>query len=81
MKSSIQSKVFFFYLILSVLLGQDSTSSGSQKKIGPIIDDLPVLDSLIVVEKDSIRNDIIRKYNLPQTSNYPINASGTFFRG
>ncbi len=81
MKSSIQSKVFFFYLILSVLLGQDSTSSGSQKKIGPIIDDLPVLDSLIVVEKDSIRNDIIKKYNLPYTSHYPINASGTFFRG
>ena len=81
MKSSIQSKVFFFYLILSVLLGQDSTSSGSQKKIGPIIDDLPVLDSLIVVEKDSIRNDIIKKYNLPYTSHYPINASVTFFRG
>ena len=51
------------------------------KKIGPIFNDLPHLDSLIIVKKDSIK---VRsnKTTVPLgTTSYPINASGTFFRG
>ena len=49
-------------------------------KIGPLINDLPMLDSLV-----TIKNDITAQVNNSQikldTSQYPLNASGSFFRG
>ena len=67
------------------LFSQDSTQTDLPKTIGPIIDALPFIDSLIVVEKESIvQNTSINKpiaQPLSQKKAYPINASGTFFRG
>ena len=67
------------------MFSQDSTQTDLPKTIGPIIDALPFIDSLIVVEKESIvQNTSINKpiaQPLSQKKAYPINASGTFFRG
>ena len=51
------------------------------KKIGPIFNDLPHLDSLIIVKKDSIKVRSNKKTVPLGRTSYPINASGTFFRG
>ena len=51
---SIVNKTYLVVSIVSVLLGQDTTKIIIGKKIGPIVNDLPHLDSLIVVDNDSI---------------------------
>ena len=61
---------------------QDSTKKELLNQIGPIIEDLPILDSLLVYNKDS--TTVNPKIVIAQTSDlntYPMNASGTFFRG
>ena len=49
------NKTYLLVSIVTVLLGQDSTKMINGKKIGPIFNDLPHLDSLIIVKKDSIK--------------------------
>ena len=63
------------------MFGQDSTQSAFKRQIGPILNDLPDLDTLIVIEEDSTDKIVKKKYNYSKTQFYPINASGTFFRG
>ena len=49
-------------------------------KIGPLINDLPMLDSLVTINNDTtaqVNNSQIKL----DTSQYPLNASGSFFRG
>ncbi len=81
--------ILFFTLSVN-LIAQDSTQVELPQKIGPIIDALPVLDSLIVVEKDTVNQKQPVKNqstsqpvnrSTDQSKSYPINASGTFFRG
>ena len=81
---SLTIKIAIFWLVsLSLGLGQkDTTNFKLPNQIGPIIDNLPRLDSLIVLNKDTL--DIRLKKNIISPSNtniYPINASGSFFRG
>ena len=79
------NKYFIFFGLPVILFSQDSTQIDMPQKIGPIIDTLPILDSLIVVKKDSVKQkESINKPINPspnQSISYPINASGTFFRG
>ena len=79
------NKYFIFFGLTVILFSQDSTQIDMPQKIGPIVDTLPFLDSLIVVKKDSVKqNESIKKPINPspnQSISYPINASGTFFRG
>ena len=70
-------KSFIIAGLLGLLSAQDSTRIELPEKIGPIIDALPVLDSLIIVKKDTVD----QKQSTNQLKSYPINASGTFFRG
>ena len=79
---SIVNKTYLVVSIVSVLLGQDSTKIIIGEKIGPIVKDLPHLDSLIVANNDSIEIILNKQPIIPsKSSSYPINASGTFFRG
>ena len=79
---SIVNKTYLVVSIVSVLLGQDSTKTIIGEKIGPIVKDLPYLDSLIVANNDSIEIKLNKQPTiLSKSSSYPINASGTFFRG
>ena len=79
---SIVNKTYLVVSIVSVLLGQDSTKIIIGEKIGPIVKDLPDLDSLIVANNDSIEISLNKQPTIPsKSSSYPINASGTFFRG
>ncbi len=79
---SIVNKTYLVVSIVSVLLGQDTTKIIIGKKIGPIVNDLPHLDSLIVVDNDSIKIGLNKQPTiLSKSSSYPINASGTFYRG
>ena len=49
-------------------------------KIGPLIDELPMLDTLQLVRTDTVGDTIIiQKKSI--TDQYPLNASGSFFRG
>jgi len=79
------SKNLIFFGLSAILSAQDSTLIDLPQKIGPIIDALPVLDSLIIVKKDTIdqKNSYVQFINpsTRQQKSYPINASGTFFRG
>ncbi|MDP7330626.1 MAG: hypothetical protein QGI44_04945 [Candidatus Marinimicrobia bacterium] len=72
----------YWVLLTGTLISQDSTQTTLPNQIGPIFDDLPILDSIIVVVKDSIiqpkPNNI---HSMAPATLYPINASGTFFRG
>ena len=74
-------------LIFSILLSftsgqQDSTKKVVLNQIGPIIDDLPILDSLLVKSNDSTKfKDKISIDKSTYIKTYPMNASGTFFRG
>ena len=78
---SILNKNILLVSIVSSLLGQDSTKMIIGKQIGPILNDLPVLDSLIIVNKDSSSMDLKQSTPIAKAPSYPINASGTFFRG
>jgi len=76
------NKSLFFVALPAIFFSQDSTQIELSQKIGPIIDFLPVLDSLIINQKDT--TDFLLKAEIdPQKTmrSYPINASGTFFRG
>lgn len=78
---SILNKNILLVSIVSSLLGQDSTKMIIGKQIGPILNDLPVLDSLIIVNKDSSSMALKQSTPIAKAPSYPINASGTFFRG
>ena len=61
------NKYFIFFGLPVILFSQDSTQIDMPQKIGPIIDTLPILDSLIVVKKDSVKqkesiNKLINRY-------------------
>ena len=49
-------------------------------QIGPLIESMPHLDSLVVNKKDSVENKVLysKKNNL---KTFPMNASGFFYRG
>ena len=49
-------------------------------KIGPLIDELPMLDSLRSIKIDTSRIIAI-DLTKSNTDQYPLNASGSFFRG
>ena len=83
------NKYFVFFGVTAILCSQDSTQIDLPQKIGPIINHLPHLDSLIAVQKDTLNQSTMSaealaqagKHPLTQPISYPINASGTFFRG
>ena len=60
--------------------GQDTTSFELPIQIGPIVDDLPLLDTLLATVEDTILRKE-KKIAVPPVKSYPLNASGTFFRG
>ena len=75
-------KSLCFFALPAIFFSQDSTQIELSQKIGPIIDSLPVLDSLIINQKDTTNLLLKAEVNPQKTMrSYPINASGTFFRG
>ena len=61
---------------------QDTTKKVFLNQIGPIINDLPMLDSLLILSNDSTKfKDKISVEESSKIKTYPMNASGTFFRG
>jgi len=61
---------------------QDSTKKIFINQIGPTINDLPLLDSLMVHSNDSTNfKNKIAIFQPSDIKTYPMNASGTFFRG
>ena len=75
-------KLVYFFALPAIFFSQDSTQIELSQKIGPIIDSLPVLDSLIINQKDTTNLLLKAEVNPQKTMrSYPINASGTFFRG
>ncbi len=75
-------KLLCFFALPAIFFSQDSTQIELSQKIGPIIDSLPVLDSLIINQKDTTNLLLKAEVNPQKTMrSYPINASGTFFRG
>lgn len=71
-----------FFVTLILAFGQDEDSL-QVKKIGPISGDLPLLDSLVTFTdtlKIKKRNKAVQKIKTPKPKQYPINASGSFFR-
>ncbi|MBC8345084.1 MAG: hypothetical protein ISR82_03800 [Candidatus Marinimicrobia bacterium] len=76
-------KAVYWGLLTGFLISQDSTQLGLPSQIGPIIDSLPILDSLWVdtlqTKNESPNHSAVQPLNQPNL--FPINASGTFFRG
>ena len=61
---------------------QDTTKKVFLDQIGPIINDLPILDSLVIDSNDTTKfKDNISVDESSKIKTYPMNASGTFFRG
>lgn len=79
---TVYNRLTFLFLLTFGLGQQDSTKTVFLNQIGPIIDDLPILDSLLIRSIDS--TNFKNKIPIEQSTNmktYPMNASGTFFRG
>mgnify|MGYP006096415647 FL=1 len=79
---TVYSRLSFLMLLSFGLTQQDSTKKILIEQIGPIINDLPLLDSLLVNSIDSLNlksEKAIGQFS--DINTFPMNASGTFFRG
>lgn len=73
-------KILTLLLGFATALGQIASDSSAVRKIGPIINDLPLLDSLIVADDSKAKKKALNKPTTPLPETYPINASGSFYR-
>ena len=80
MKSATSNRCLFYFMFICAGFGQDTTSFELPIQIGPIVDDLPLLDTLLATVEDTILRKE-KKIAVPPVKSYPLNASGTFFRG
>ena len=71
-------KILTLLLGFATALGQIASDSSAVRKIGPIINDLPVLDSLIAADDSTAKKKVSHKQTTPLPETYPINASGSF---
>ena len=65
---------------ISLVFGQMESDSTVVIKIGPIIDELPLLDSLAVTTDSTLEKKVQGPQSPSPPKSYPINASGSFFR-
>ena len=72
-----------FVLLIAPILSQEAAVRDTTLPltIGPIINELPLLDSLRLKSENTI-TDTTNYYNINEAiDQYPLNASGSFFRG
>ncbi len=73
-------KLLTILIGISLVFGQMESDSTVVIKIGPIIDELPLLDSLVVTADSTLEKKVQAPQSTPPPKSYPINASGSFFR-
>ncbi len=77
---SLRHKLLINLIGVATVFGQMASDSTSVIKVGPIIDKLPLLDSLAVVVDSTDEKQVPKVPTTPSPKSYPINASGSFFR-